>query len=306
MTSNTEPDIHPIYEAGTGTWQYLVADRETKCAAIIDPVLDFDSGENAISTKTADRILEKVASENYRVIALLETHIHADHLSAAAYLRNQLERSQGSAPSTCIGNILHMQKLYGARYSVPFAEWGDAFDHHYMDGDTFAIGNLTVEVLHLPGHTPDHLGYAIGRNVFTGDSIFNPDLGSARCDFPEGSATDLWKSMRRLLSLPEDYKLYTGHDYPPAHRDIGDGVGQPRAFATVKEHRESNKHVKDGTTESTFVDQRNERDAGLKQPRLINQALQFNIRGGRMPSETTAGDRLIHVPLKFLGQSLLA
>jgi glyoxylase-like metal-dependent hydrolase (beta-lactamase superfamily II) len=164
----------------------------------------------------------------------------------------------------------------------------------YADGESFDIGNVQVVVLHLPGHTPDHVGYQIGENVFTGDSIFNPDLGSARCDFPEGSASALWNSMQRLLSLPLHYKLYTGHDYPPADRKGEDGDSKPRPYATVEEHRASNKHVKVGTEESTFVEWRTTRDAGLNEPKLINHALQFNIRAGKLPV-----DRMVHVPLKL-------
>ena len=300
MTSMDDPVVHTLYERQTGTWQYIVADPKTRHAAIIDSVLDFDPAKNEISTKSADELLEKVRAEGYIVDALLETHLHADHISAASYLRNQLTQSQNAVPSVCIGSgIAKMQKLFGDRYGVPDQEWRDAFDRTYSDGETFSIGDLQVEVLHLPGHTPDSVGYQIGLNVFTGDSIFNPDLGSARCDFPQGSASALWKSMQRLLSLPPDCKLYTGHDYPPADR-VGNGEsGIAKAFATVQEHKASNKHVKDGTLEHSFVDWRMQRDASLNEPKLINQALQFNIRGGRLPAPSSAGDRLIHVPLKL-------
>lgn len=139
----------------------------------------------------------------------------------------------------------------------------------------------------------------IGSNVFTGDSIFNPDLGSARCDFPEGSANSLWKTMQRLLALPLDYKLYTGHDYPPADRDSDEGIGKPRPYATVREHKQANKHVKEGTLEQSFVEMRTTRDAGLKEPRLMNQALQFNIRAGRLPEPGNGGNRWLYVPVSF-------
>ena len=287
------PVVHAIHESNTGTWQYIVADAESKHAAIIDPVLDFDPSKNEISTTAADLLLATVESEGYLVERLLETHLHADHLSGAAYLGDQLKQRQSVVPKTSIGSgIAKMQQLFGDRYGIPEHEWSHAFDCTYADGEKFSIGSLEVEVLHLPGHTPDHIGYLVGRNVFTGDSIFNPELGSARCDFPQGSASALWTSMQRLLSLPEGYKLYTGHDYPPAG-------GDARPFATVQEHKASNKHVKDGTLEWTFIDMRTRRDAGLNEPKFINQALQFNIRAGRMPKCSAAGDRLIHVPLKF-------
>ena len=214
-----------IYEPNTGTWQYIVADPKTRHAAIIDPVLDFDPAKNEVATKAADEVLRKVATEEYFVDVLLETHLHADHLSAAAYLQHQLKLKQGCTPNICTGNgISKMQKLFGARYGVPEKEWESAFDRTYSDGETFKIGELEAKVLHLPGHTPDHIGYEIGRNVFTGDSIFNPDLGTARCDFPQGSASALWQSMQRLLNLPPEYRLYTGHDYPPADRINGEGT----------------------------------------------------------------------------------
>lgn len=300
MDTPNEPIIHTVHEPSTGTWQYIVADLHTKRAAIIDSVLDFDPAKNEISTASADKLLAMAQSEDYIVEALLETHLHADHLSAAHYLCGQLQQKQGLAPKVCIGSgIAKMQKLFASRYGVPDEEWQNTFDCTYPDGATFSIGDLKAEVIHLPGHTPDSVGYKIGKNVICGDSIFNPDLGSARCDFPQGSASALWKSMQRLLSLPSDVKLYTGHDYPPADRVGEEGTGKPKAYATVGEHKKSNKHVKDGTEESTFIHMREARDAGLNEPKLINQALQFNIRGGRMPKRSSAGDRLIHIPLKI-------
>lgn len=300
MASSNQPIVNTVFEPTTGTWQYVVADIRTKKAAIIDSVLDFDPAKNEISAKSADELLAIIESEGYIVEALLETHLHADHLSAASYLCERLKGKQSIAPKVCIGSgIGKMQKLFASRYGIPDEEWQNAFDHTYPDGATFHIGDLQVEVMHLPGHTPDSVGYRIENNVFVGDSIFNPDLGSARCDFPQGSAAALWSSMQRLLSLPPDCRLYTGHDYPPADRVSEDGASKPKAYATVEEHKKSNKHVKDGTNESTFIAWREQRDAGLNEPRLINQALQFNIRGGRLPKQNSAGDRLIHIPLKI-------
>ena len=299
MACSNQPVVHTVFEPTTGTWQYIVADARTKRAAIIDSVLDFDAAMNEISTKSADDLLATIGSEGYVVEALLETHLHADHLSAASYLCERLKGKQSIVPKVCIGSgIAKMQELFASRYGVPKEEWQNAFDQTYADGATFHVGDLQVEVLHLPGHTPDSVGYRIENNVFVGDSIFNPDLGSARCDFPQGSAAALWSSMQRLLSLPPDCRLYTGHDYPPADRVGEKGTAKPRAYATVEEHKTANKHVKDGTSESAFINWREQRDAGLKEPRLINQALQFNIRGGRMPKLNSAGERLIHIPLK--------
>ena len=299
MAAINEPIVHTVYEPTTGTWQYIVADAHTKRAAIIDSVLDFDPARNEISTKSADGLLEIVEAKGYSVEALLETHLHADHLSAASYLCERLKSKQDATPTICIGSgITKMQKLFADRYGIVDEEWQNAFDCTYPDGATFSIGDMRVEVLHLPGHTPEASGYLVGKSVFTGDSIFNPDLGSARCDFPQGSAAALYRSVQRLLSLPPDYKLYTGHDYPPSDRQSAHGTGKPRPYATVEEQQNCNKHVKQGISESSFIDLREKRDAGLSEPRLINQALQFNIRGGRMPKQSSAGDRLICIPLK--------
>lgn len=294
-----EPVVHSIHEPGSGTWQQIVADPQTKRAAIIDSVLNFDPAKNEISTASADELLGVVQTEGYSVDFILETHLHADHLSAASYLRRQLETLQGTAPRIGIGNgIAAMQKLFAQRFGVPEDEWANAFDNTFSEGEEFSLGSLQVKVMHLPGHTPDHIGYVIGSNVFAGDSVFNPDLGSARCDFPQGSATALWNSTQKLLSLPADFKLFTGHDYPPSDRDGSEGTGRPKAYATVQEHKQLNKHVKDGTLEASFVEMRTTRDAGLSEPKLINQALQVNIRAGRMPKRSPGGDCLIHVPLK--------
>lgn len=177
----------------------------------------------------------------------------------------------------------------------------NVFDHLWTDNEAFQIGELKAEVLYLPGHTPDHVGYRIGdQDVFTGDSIFNPDVGSARCDFPGGDAHELWVSMSRLLALPPHVRLYTGHDYPPADREgEGEEGGKERPYTTVKEQREGNKHVKSGTKEVDFVNWRRERDAGLGEPRLLSVAMQVNVRGGRLP-----GNGLLVLPIKGKGDVL--
>ncbi|KAL2036729.1 hypothetical protein N7G274_010524 [Stereocaulon virgatum] len=308
-----EPQINACYEPKSGTWQYIVADPTTNDAAIIDPVLDFDAATSSISTSTADKLLDLIARQNYTITHILETHVHADHLTASAYLQTQLlKKGATQRPKICIGKrIKDVQSRFGARYHVDPSELSDAFDYTFSDDETFSIGSLKAQVLHLPGHTPDHIGYAIGPNVFTGDSIFNPDVGSARCDFPGGSANALFGSMSTLLALPAHYRLYTGHDYPPADRphpnkadgagdDDGDGGGGGREvpFTTVKEQKERNKHVRDGTVREDFVKWRSERDAGLAEPKVIHQALQFNIRGGRVPGPDPEGYRFLRVPLQ--------
>lgn len=276
-----EPTVHPCYEPSTGSWQYVVACPSTKEALIIDPVLDFDPVSATISTASADALLALVAQQGYAVRYLLETHAHADHLTAAFYLQQQLLASGQSRPAIGIGQRIRLvQNTFAAQYHVPVEELAAAFDTLLADGAQLAVGALAVAVLALPGHTPDHVGYRIGANVFTGDSLFNPDVGSARCDFPGGDARALYRSMQTLLALPPDCRLYTGHDYPPAD---GDGQRDPLPYVTVAEQRERNKHAKEGSSEEAFVRWRSERDQGLRQPRLMHQAMRVNIRGGRLP-----------------------
>ncbi|OAA41297.1 metallo-beta-lactamase domain protein [Metarhizium rileyi] len=293
--------VHDIYEPKTGTWQYVVADPSTMSAAVIDSVLEFDPASATIDTKSADALLALIQQKKYTVELILETHAHADHLTAAAYLQEQLASSQGSRPDIGIGkHIQEVQKRFGDRYGVNSVEYSNVFDRLFEDDAQFKIGNLNATVLYLPGHTPDHVGYRIQvsvdngeDNIFCGDTLFNADVGSARCDFPGGDATQLYHSVQKLLSHAPYVKIWTGHDYPPEARD-----GHAVSAMTVGQHREQNKHLKDGTSEREFVAWRTERDATLKEPRLIHYALQMNIRAGRLPKPTPMGDRLLHVPLK--------
>ncbi|OAP58826.1 hypothetical protein AYL99_06123 [Fonsecaea erecta] len=310
-TTMEEPEVHAFFESVTGSWQYVVADTRQKTktndAVIIDPVLDYDRVTGKVSTHSADQILALVADRGYTVTKILETHAHADHLSASRYLQNILKERQRQSttaprlPQVCIGHrIRQVQETMSKIYGVPDADLGDAFDHVFADGETFAIGSLQVCVLHLPGHTPDHIGYVVGSNVFTGDSLFNPDVGSARCDFPGGSATDLFRSMQRLLSLPGHFRLYTGHDYPPDSRDVPVGLNvegsKAMPFTTVDTQARENKHVKRGTRMEDFVAWRSERDSSLAAPKLLAQAMQVNIRGGRLPAESSEGFKITEVP----------
>ncbi|KAK2064370.1 metallo-beta-lactamase superfamily protein [Colletotrichum caudatum] len=320
-----EPTIHCMFDPVTGTWQYVVADPSTKDAVIIDPVLDFDPAKAAVSTQTAEGLLGVVREKRYNVVGIFETHVHADHLTASGYLQSRLRDVQnGVAPDICIGRrVGFVQTRFGERYGIAKDEYLNAFDRLLDDDEVFAIGDLEARALHLPGHTPDHMGYMIGckysrglqeplqekkeeeekkkkgltpeaANVFAGDSLFNHDVGSARCDFPGGSARDMFATTRRLLSLPEDTKIWTGHDYPPAGRG-------PRAATNVARQKTENKHLAQNVTEAGFVKWREERDSGLDEPRLMHWALQFNIRGGRMPSPNKDGDRLLHVPIRMQG-----
>ncbi|KAH7313973.1 beta-lactamase-like protein [Stachybotrys elegans] len=288
-----EPTVHELFEPVTGSWQYLVADPATPSAAIIDPVLNYDAAKGVISTESADELIKIVIEKGYRVEIILETHIHADHITAASYIQATLEEVQGYKPLIGIGSrIRHTQKLFGNRYNIAASEYENVFDRMWEDDENFSIGSLTARAIHLPGHTPDHMGYRIGGNVFVGDSIFHVDIGSARADFPGGSAEAVYHSGRKLLALPDETKIWMGHDYPSEERRA------PVPFLTVKQQREENKHLKDGIGEAEFIEMRRKRDETLPPPRLIHPSLQMNIRGGRLPAPTASGIRMVHFPLQ--------
>ncbi|KAJ0422936.1 beta-lactamase-like protein [Aspergillus carlsbadensis] len=295
-TTRNEPTIHALFEPETSTWQYIVADPASSDAVIIDPVLDYERASQTISTHSADGILRIVKRNGYRIVMVLETHIHADHITAASYLQGRLSQAQGFAPPIGIGKrIEQVQNLFGTRYQVPESEYRGVFGQYFDDDETFQIGELKASVLHLPGHTPDHVGYQIGDNVFCGDSIFHADIGTARCDFPGGSATDMFHSGRKLLSLNPEVKIWSGHDYPAQDRD------GPSPYMCVREHQEHNKHLRDGTKMEDYVSMREGRDAAMTAPKLLHAALQMNIRAGRLPEPAPSGHRFVHLPLKWVG-----
>ncbi|GAB7358606.1 hypothetical protein MBLNU230_g3837t1 [Neophaeotheca triangularis] len=284
--------IDSVHHPATGTWQYLVADPNTYDAVIIDPVLDFDVATQTITTANAENLVSTIKAKGYNIVRILETHAHADHLTASAYLQQVLGSIQGSKPPICIGKrITEVQKTFGEKYGVPASELENAFDHLLEDDETFQIGDIQAKVVHLPGHTPDHVGYMIGDNIFCGDSVFNADLGVARCDFPGGSAKALYQSTRKLLSLPDHVKIWTGHDYPSATRK------EPVPFMSVAEQRERNGYLQDELTEEGFLEKRTQRDSSLNEPKLLHQSLQVNIRGGRLSKPSSEGQRFLTLPL---------
>ncbi|GLI76150.1 hypothetical protein PoHVEF18_004421 [Penicillium ochrochloron] len=294
-TTAKQPTIHNVFESNTGTWQYIVADPATSKAVIIDPVLDYDPCTQTITTTAADSLLALVKQKGYTIDRILETHAHADHLTASSYLQKQLTQTQGFKPPIGIGKrIEQVQKLFGQRYGLAKDEWLGVFDHLFDDDESFSVGELTAKAIHLPGHTPDHLGYQIGDNVFCGDSLFHADIGTARCDFPGGDAGHLFKSGRRLLSLEDHVKIWPGHDYPPEGRD-------PVSWMSVRDQRKQNKHLRDVVSEREFVEMRTERDRNLSAPRLLHQSLQVNIRAGRLPRKEESGHRMLRLPLKLGG-----
>ncbi|KAJ5577984.1 uncharacterized protein N7459_006948 [Penicillium hispanicum] len=284
-----EPIVHPVFERRTCSWQYVVACPKTKEAVIIDPVLDFEPDLFTVSTDSAEALIDFVAKNGYTVTHLLETHAHADHLSAAYYIQASLWTKGSPHALICIGeNITAVQKSFAHKYNIPKEELENAFDQLFKTNERFLIGELEATALFLPGHTPDHVGYQIGANIFTGDTIFKPDIGNARCEFPGGDARKLWRSIRHLLTFPPETRLYAGHDYPTTDECASQGC-QP--YMTVDDHRKTHKYVQEGA-ERDFITWRRQRDRALADPRMVHQALQVNVRGGKMPGRSHEGKAL--------------
>lgn len=285
------PVVKSFFDEPTNTVSYVVHDPATREAAIVDSVLDFDAAAGRTSFASADAIIAYVKGEALTVTWLLETHAHADHLSAAPYLKEKL----GGA--LAIGReIIHVQNVFGKIFNegTDFARDGSEFDRLFEDGDTFQIGELQAMALHVPGHTPADLAYVIGDAVFTGDTLFMPDYGTARADFPGGDSRQLFRSIRRLMALPEQTRLFLCHDYKAAGRD---------SYAwetTVGAQRTSNVHVHEGVNEDDFVAMRDARDATLAMPKLILPSIQVNIRGGHLPEPESNGTRYLKIPLDVL------
>ena len=282
------PSIAGFFDEATNTVSYVVHDPKTSEAAIIDSVLDFEAASGRTSNGSADRIVEYVTSNNLKVIWLIETHAHADHISAAPYLQTKL------GGKLAIGReIIRVQEVFGKLFNAgtDFERDGSQFDKLFDDGETFNLGELEGIALHVPGHTPADMAFIIGDAAFVGDTIFMPDFGTARADFPGGDAHQLFRSIRRLLSLPDDTRLFLCHDYKAPGRD------EYAWETTVKQQREENVHVKDGVTEDDFVTMRTTRDKGLDMPKLIMPSVQVNIRGGRLPEPEDNGVSYIKIPV---------
>ena len=282
------PAIRAFFDEPTNTVSYLVWDPATRDGAVIDPVLDWDNRSGTADTAFADRLLAAAAEEGVTIRWVLETHAHADHLTAAPYLK-----ARTGAPIGIGEHIKDVQRIFrpvfDARDLKP--EGGD-FDHLFKDGERFRLGSLEVEVMHLPGHTPADVAFRIGEDVFVGDTIFMHDYGTARADFPGGDARQLFRSIRRLLSLPPETRLWMCHDYKAPGRD------QYAWQSTVADQRAHNPHVKDGMTEDGFVAFRTQRDATLAAPTLLLPSIQVNIRAGRFPEAEENGVRYLRIPVK--------
>jgi glyoxylase-like metal-dependent hydrolase (beta-lactamase superfamily II) len=278
------PNRQAFFDAATWTVTYVVHDGAA--AAIIDSVLDYDPKSGRTRTASADRVIAFVRSRGLKVEWILETHAHADHLSAAPYLRAHL-----GGRIAIGGRIREVQAIFREVFNLE--KELPAFDHLFADGERFAIGALEAEVLHVPGHTPADMAYRIGDALFVGDTLFMPDVGTARADFPGGDARTLYRSIRRILALPPETRLFVCHDYPPQGRE-------PRWETTVAEQRAANIHVRDGVSEDEFVAMRSARDRTLEMPTLILPSIQVNIRAGELPLPEANGRTYLKIPLNAL------
>ena len=286
------PDVAAFYDARTGSIQYVVSDPQTRKCAIIDPVLDFDEKSGSTATTNADALLAHIVKQGLSVEWILDTHPHADHFSAARYLK-----SKTGAPTAIGEHVRQVQKIWREIYNWPdLACDGTQWDRLFRHDEIFPLGNLDVRVIHSPGHTLASVTYIAGNAAFIHDTLFMPDAGSARADFPGGSAFDLWESIQAILLLPDGTRLFTGHDYCPGGREA-------RWESTVAEQKSSNPHIA-GKSREDFVALREGRDKTLPMPKLILSALQVNIRGGELPPAEDNGRRYLKIPLDALPGSV--
>jgi glyoxylase-like metal-dependent hydrolase (beta-lactamase superfamily II) len=287
--STVKPLVKGFFDERTFSIQYVVADPETRKCAIIDPVLDFDEKSGATATRNADAILAYVAEHRFEIEWILDTHPHADHFSAAQYLKKR-----AGAPTAIGEKVVEVQKLWKGIYNWPdFPADGSQWDKLFAEGETFKVGNIPARVLFSPGHTLASITYVIGDAAFVHDTLFMPDSGTARADFPGGSASQLYTSIVEILSLPEETRIFTGHDYQPDGRE-------PRWESTVAEQKAKNAHISQCKAEAEFVKVREARDKTLSMPKLILHALQVNMNGGRLPEPEANGRRYLKFPLDAL------
>lgn len=289
MTSQ-RAQVEAFLDPDSETFSYVVFDREGGHAAVIDPVLDYDPKSGRTRTDGAQRLVDFVRAKNLVVDWVLETHAHADHLSAAPFVRDQL------GGRIAIGeNIVVVQEIFRDVFNLEkqFLVDGSQFDKLFAEGETFRVGDLEAEVIYTPGHTPADMSWRIGDAVFVGDTLFMPDVGTARCDFPGGDAPTLYRSIRRLLEMPGETRIFVCHDYP-------DGRREHRFETTVSEQRQHNIHVHDGVSEQEFVSMREARDSSLEMPRLILPSIQLNIRAGQMPPPEDNGKVYFKIPVNVL------
>jgi len=282
------PDITSFFDEATNTISYIVRDPNGSACAIIDSVLDFDFASGRTDTRSADKLINFVKENKLDVQWLLESHVHADHLSAAPYIQMEVGGKSGIG-----SHITDVQETFGKIFNegTEFQRDGSQFDKLFVEGDTFHIGQLRGDVLHTPGHTPACMTYVIGDAAFVGDTLFMPDFGTARCDFPGGSSENLFSSIQKILSLPDATRIFVGHDYKAPGRE------HYAWETTVGEQKKKNIHIKSGKSKEDFVKLRDERDAKLAMPKLIVPSLQINMRAGNMPEPDEQGDVFLKVPI---------
>ena len=286
---STKPVIEAFFDEPTNTVSYLLADPESHEAVVIDPVLDFDLSSGEAGSESAERILQFAAEKGWRITMVLETHAHADHLSAAPYFKAKVGARIGIGE-----HIRDVQKIFRPVFALDDLRTdGSDFDRLFRDGERFNVGGLEVEVLHVPGHTPADVAYRVGDAVFVGDTLFMPDYGTARADFPGGDARTLYRSIRRVLALPDETRLFMCHDYKAPGRE------QYRWETTVGEERRGSVHVHDGVSETDFVAMREARDATLAVPKLLLPSIQVNVRAGRFPEAEANGVHYLKIPVKL-------
>ena len=290
MTVNGKPQVQGFFDEPTNTVSYLVWDAGTKEAAVVDPVLNFDQRSGEAKLESADAVLDGARRQDLKIVRILETHVHADHLSAAPYIK------QKTGAPVCIGeHIRDVQQIFRPVFNAADVSGdGSEFDHLFKDGERFTIGTLDAEVMYTPGHTPACVSYRIGDAVFVGDTMFMPDYGTARADFPGGDAQKLYRSIRRILSLPPETRLFMCHDYKAPGRD------QYAWETTVAEERARNVHVHDGVDEAAFVALRTKRDATLAAPVLLLPSVQVNIRAGNLPPPEANGVNYLKIPVRMI------
>jgi glyoxylase-like metal-dependent hydrolase (beta-lactamase superfamily II) len=285
-----KPEVIGFFDPQTNTISYIVKDPNSPACAVVDPVMDIDYAAGRISPGSADKIIAVIRERGLRIDWLIETHAHADHLSAAPYIQQKLGGKLGIGE-----NITIIQDTFGKIFNegTEFQRDGSQFDRLFGDGDRYTIGTMTAFAIHTPGHTPACMTHVMGNAAFVGDTLFMPDGGTARADFPGGDARQLYRSIKKVLSLPPDMRLFMCHDYGPGGREI-------RWETTVAEERARNIHVRDGVSEDEFVAMRTARDATLEMPRLIIPSIQVNIRGGQLPPPDEDGKRYLKVPVNEL------
>ena len=290
MSLKVQADIKTFFDPETWTFTYLVYAGEGSACAVIDSVLDYDSKSGRTTTRSVDEVAQFITEKNLRLTWILETHAHADHLTAAPYLQSKL-----GGKIVIGGHITSVQKVFKGVFNLDerFAVDGSQFDHLLKDGESLAFGDLSLKAIYVPGHTPACMAYEIGDALFVGDTLFMPDVGTARCDFPGGDAKNLYQSIQKILAYPHETKLYMCHDYPPSDRPVAH-------LSTVGKQKQSNIHVHDGITEDAFVQMRSKRDASLEMPHLILPSIQINIRAGHFPEPEANGKSYLKIPLNTL------